>query len=468
MDYTKLYINGDWVEPNSKEFIDVENPATKEIISKVPRSNEIDVNKAIEAAHNAFETWQFTTIEDRTTLVNKLYDELIKRVDIMAETIVKELGCGIKFARNVQVIPYLDDIKKYVKLVNEYKFEEEFENYTVRKEPVGVIGALTPWNYPLGQITKKIIPALLTGNTVVLKPSQNTPLVAYLLTDAIHASGFPEGVFNLVTGKGSEVGDLIAQHKDVNMISFTGSTMGGIEVGKVALNDVKKLALELGGKSPSIVLKGADYRLAVQKTLDKVYNNTGQTCSAYSRMIVPKEDKENIENLVVEMTKTYKFGNPKDPETIIGPLVSKKQFEKVKSYIQKGIDEGAKLLIGEIPKDDQDGYFVGPTVFANVDNNMKIARDEIFGPVLSIIPYETEEEAIRIANDTVYGLSGGVFGPEEKALSIAKKIKTGSIVVNEGGFNHQAPFGGFKQSGIGREGGVFGLEEYLEVKAIFK
>ena len=468
MDYTKLYINGDWIESNSKEFIDVENPATKEIISKVPRSNEIDVKKAIEAAHNAFETWQFTTIEDRTTLVNKLYDELINRVDIMAETIVKELGCGIKFAKNVQVIPYLDDIKKYVKLVNEYKFEEKFENYTVRKEPIGVIGALTPWNYPLGQITKKIIPALLTGNTVVLKPSQNTPLVAYLLTDAIHASGFPKGVFNLVTGKGSEVGDLIAQHKDVNMISFTGSTMGGIEVGKVALNDVKKLALELGGKSPSIVLKGADYRLAVQKTLDKVYNNTGQTCSAYSRMIVPKEDKENIENLVVEMTKTYKFGHPKDPETIIGPLVSKKQFEKVKSYIQKGIDEGAKLLIGEIPKDDQDGYFVGPTVFTNVDNNMKIARDEIFGPVLCIIPYETEEEAIRIANDTVYGLSGGVFGPEEKALSIAKKIKTGSIVVNEGGFNHQAPFGGFKQSGIGREGGVFGLEEYLEVKAIFK
>ena len=466
MHWDKLYINGEWVNPKSQDKIQVENPATKEIIGSVPAANEEDVNLAVAAANEAFKSWQFSSLEERIELVSKLLDELYTRVDEMAETIVKELGCGIKFAREIHVLPYLEDIKNYLNIVRDYDFEERYEEYLVFKEPVGVVGALTPWNYPLGQIIKKLSPALLAGNTMVLKPSQKTPLVAYILTDSIDKAGFPKGVFNLVTGRGSEVGNLLAKHRDIDMITFTGSTKGGIEVYKIAAEDVKRVTLELGGKSAAIILKGADKRLALKKTLDKVYLNTGQSCSAYSRLLVPRDEKEEIEDLILEMTKEYKFGDPADPETIIGPVASKQQFDKVSYYIKKGIEEGAKLLLGEIPKESK-GYFIGPTVFTDVDNSMEIAQNEIFGPVLSIIPYDRVEEAIEIANDTVYGLSGAVFGPEEEALKVARKIRTGTLVVNHGIQLHKAPFGGFKHSGLGREGGKYGLEEFLEIKTVF-
>ncbi len=466
MDYDKLYINGEWVFPKSDEKIQVENPATKEIFQVVPAANEEDVNLAVAAAKEAFNTWQFTPLEERVSLVTKLLEELNQRVDDMAKIIVKELGCGFKFAKNFHVIPYLEDIENYLKIINDFNFEERYEDYIIYKEPVGVVAALTPWNYPLGQIIKKLSPALLAGNTMVLKPSQKTPLVSFFLTEAIDKAGFPKGVFNLVTGRGSEVGNILAQHKDVDMVTLTGSTKGGVEVAKLAADDIKRISLELGGKSASIILKDADYRLALSKTLDKMYFNTGQSCSAYSRLLVPRDEKEEIEKLIIEMTKDYKFGDPANPEIIIGPVASKQQFDKITYYIKKGIEEGAKLLIGEVPKESR-GYYIGPTVFTDVDNGMEIAQNEIFGPVLSIIPYDTVEEAIEIANDSVYGLSGAVFGPEKEAFEVAKQIRTGTIVINSGSQLHKAPFGGFKHSGVGREGGKYGLEEFLEIKTLF-
>lgn len=466
MHKNKLYIDGQWVSPISKEIIQVENPANKEIIGSVPASNEEDVNRAVSAAKEAFKTWQFSTLEERKELLEALLEELKLRVDDMANTIVKELGCGIKFAKNSHVVPYLDDIENHLNIIDDYDFEERHDDYIVTKEPVGVIGALTPWNYPLGQIVKKLSPAILAGNTIVLKPSQNTPLVSYILTEAIDKAGFPKGVFNLVTGRGSEVGNVLATHKDIDMITFTGSTDGGIEVSKLAADDVKRMSLELGGKSAAIILKGADHNIALMRTLDKVYLNTGQSCSAYSRLLVPRDEKEKIEKQILERTKNYKFGDPSEPEILIGPVSSKKQFDKVTYYIKKGIEEGATLLLGEIPKESE-GYFIGPTVFTDVDNQMEISQNEIFGPVLSIIPYDTVEEAIEIANDSVYGLSGGVFGPEDEAFEVAKQIRTGTIVINGGMQLHKAPFGGYKHSGIGREGGKYGLEEFLEIKAMF-
>lgn len=466
MNYDKLYINGEWVFPKSDEKIQVENPATKEIFQAVPAANEEDVNLAVAAAKEAFNTWQFTPLEERVSLVTKLLEELNELVDDMAKIIVKELGCGFKFAKNFHVIPYLEDIENYLQIINDFNFEERYEDYIIYKEPVGVVAALTPWNYPLGQIIKKLSPALLAGNTMVLKPSQKTPLVSFFLTEAIDKAGFPKGVFNLVTGRGSEVGNILAQHKDVDMVTLTGSTKGGVEVAKLAADDIKRISLELGGKSASIILKDADYRLALSKTLDKMYFNTGQSCSAYSRLLVPRDKKEKIEKLIIEMTKDYKFGDPANPDTIIGPVASKQQFDKISYYIKKGIEEGAKLLIGEVPNESR-GYYIGPTVFTDVDNGMEIAQNEIFGPVLSIIPYDTVEEAIEIANDSVYGLSGAVFGPEKEAFEVAKQIRTGTIVINSGSQLHKAPFGGFKHSGVGREGGKYGLEEFLEIKTLF-
>lgn len=468
MDYSKIYINGEWIDPHTKEFIDVENPATKEFFAKVPNSDELDVNSAIDSADEAFQTWQYSSLEERINFGNQFVEELEKRADQMAEVVVKELGSGYQFALNTHILPYINNIKNYIKLIKDYEFEVKIDDFTVRKEPYGVVGALTPWNYPFGQITKKIVPAILTGNTVVLKPSKSTPLVAYHLTEAIHATDLPKGVFNMVPGSGRDVGNVIAENKKVEILSFTGSTVGGIEIGKIAIDDIKKLILELGGKSPSIILEGADLDIALDTSLAKIYNNTGQSCSAYSRLLVASHMKDEVEQLVIEKTKEFKFGDPANPDTIIGPVASKKQFDKIKGYIEKGLQEGAELIVGEIPTDDSKGYYVGPTVFTNVKNDMVIAQDEIFGPVLSIITYDSLDEAIEIANDVVFGLAAGVFGPENQARQVANKIKAGSIVVNEGRNSLNAPFGGFKHSGIGREGGIYGIEEFLQEKAIFE
>lgn len=466
MDYKKIYINGEWIDSVSKDRILVENPSNEEIIGSVPASMEEDVNRAVAAAKEAFQTWQFSSLEERISLLEKLLNELRLREDEMADVVTKELGANKSFAKNIHVLPYLDDMENFLNIIKDFKFEEKFDEYIIRKEPVGVIGALTPWNFPFGQIMKKLSPAILTGNTIVLKPSQNTPLVAYILTEAIDKVGFPKGVFNLVPGRGSEVGNVLASHKDVDMITFTGSTKGGQEISKLAAPDIKRITLELGGKSPAVILKGADKKLALNQTLNKIYNNTGQSCSAFSRLLVAREEKEEIENIIVEMSKSYIVGDPNDSKTILGPLASKKQFEKVSYYINKGIEEGAKLLIGGVPKKTK-GYYVQPTVFTDVNNKMLIAQEEIFGPVLCIIPYDSIEEAIEIANDTQYGLASGVFGPDKEALDFANHIRAGNAVINHGLALHKAPFGGFKHSGKGREGGKYGLEEFVEIKTIY-
>lgn len=467
MNFEKLYINGEWLDGNSGDFIEVENPANKEIIAKVPRGNEKDVDKAVKAARDSFDSWENTNIDVRISIMKKVIDLMKENTDYMAETVVKELGSGYEFSKETHIEAYIAEAENYLEIAKNFQFEKKLEHSIVRREPVGVIGCLTPWNFPLEQIVKKVFPAILAGNTVVLKPSQTTPLTALLLTDYIDKSGLPKGVFNLVTGKGAEVGNVLASHKDVDMVSFTGSTAGGREVAGLAVEGIKKIVLELGGKSPAIILKGADYDFAVRSTLDTVYLNSGQTCNAYTRLLVPRDEKEKIEEIIKVQSKDYKVGDPSDKSVDIGPLSSKKQYDKVKNYIEVGLKEGAKRIVGDDPKEPERGYYINPTVFTDVNNDMIIAREEIFGPVLVVIPYDSEEEAIKIANDTEYGLAGAVFGPEKKANDIARKIKTGSIYVNKGEWDMNAPFGGYKKSGIGREGGVEGFEEFLEIKSIY-
>jgi acyl-CoA reductase-like NAD-dependent aldehyde dehydrogenase len=354
-------------------------------------------------------------------------------------------------------------------IVAEYQFEEQVGNSLVVKEPVGVVGAITPWNYPLHQIALKVAPALAAGCTVVLKPSEVAPLNAFVLADIIHDVGLPAGVFNLVTGTGPEVGEAISAHPGIDMVSFTGSTRAGKRVSEVGAETIKRIALELGGKSPNVILDDADFEKAVTDGVGKAFLNSGQTCSALTRMLVPRSRLAEVEDIAVKAAETYTPGDPFGESTRLGPLVSQAQRERVRSYIEKGVEEGAKLLTGgpEAPEGLEQGFFVRPTVFSEVRNDMTIAQEEIFGPVLSILPYDDEEEAVRIANDTVYGLAGGVWsGDPERAKAVARRIRTGQIEINGGAFNPLAPFGGYKQSGHGREAGKFGLEEFLETKSL--
>ncbi len=466
MFYDKIYLDGSWQNSSGDDFIEVENPANRKIIGRVPASSSEDVDRAIGAARKAFDGWSARPLEERLDFMTRLLDELEKIKGDMARVISLELGSTPFFADRVHTQSYLEGLAHMIDLAREYNFVENYGGYIVRKEAVGVVAALTPWNYPFGQIMHKLAPALIAGNTMVLKPSQITPLSAYLLTEAIDRAGFPRGVFNLVPGRGSEVGNLLASHKDVDMVSFTGSTEGGRAVGKLAMDGVKRLALELGGKSPAIVLRGADLDRTVKRVLGSIYSNTGQSCSALSRLLVPRDEARKIEEKIVEITGKFVFGDPQAEGTRVGPLASRKQFDKVASYIEKGIEEGARLLLGEVPRLGQ-GYYVGPTVFTEVDNSMTIAREEIFGPVLSVIYYDKLEEAIEIANDTDYGLSAAVFGDETKALEVAARLRAGEVILNDSAYYTGSPFGGYKHSGIGREGGRYGLEEFLEVKAVF-
>ncbi|NLW42418.1 MAG: aldehyde dehydrogenase family protein [Tissierellia bacterium] len=465
MNVYSLYINGDWIENEFDDYIEVENPGTKEIIGKVPAANEEEVNKAVEGALKAFPKWKNLDPKERINYVQGMYEYFKKKVDKIAKTVHSELGCPLDFAKQRHVEGYFANIEDFIKLAKEYEFVEVYDGYEVYKEPVGVIGALTPWNFPFGQIVKKVIPALLMGNVVVLKPSQGTPLTSYYWAEAAHEVGLPDGVFQLVTGRGSEVGNVLATHKDVDMVSFTGSTKGGIEISKLAADTVKRVSLELGGKSPGILLEGADYEKALKSILGTVYLNVGQSCSAKTRLLAPRKDKEKIEKLLIDITKEYKFGSSQDENADVGALQSKKQFDKVSGYVEVGKDEAELLYQGE--KFEGEGYYFPPTIFTEVDQNAKIAQEEIFGPVLSIIYYDNVDEAIEIANNTIYGLSGMVFGPEEEARKVAKEIRTGQLQINDAPFTHNAPFGGFKQSGIGREGSIYGLEEYIELKTIF-
>jgi acyl-CoA reductase-like NAD-dependent aldehyde dehydrogenase len=465
----KLYIGGAWVPSTGTGTLEVVNSTTEEVIGTIPAGTPEDVDRAVRAAAEAFPAWSATSVDERAKVLARVQESLTARTPEIATLISQEVGMPFTLSNLIQVGLPVMSFATASQLATEFPFEEELGNSLIVREPVGVVGCITPWNYPLHQIAAKVAPALAAGCTVVLKPSEVAPLNAFILAEVLDEIGLPPGVFNLVTGVGPIVGEAIAAHPLVDMVSFTGSTRAGKRVMQLASDTVKRVALELGGKSANVILEDADLSSAVPAGVAACYINSGQTCSALTRMLVPRSRLAEVEELAVQTAETYKPGDPFDAETRLGPLVSATQHERVRSYIAKGIDEGAKLLTGgaEPPEGLEQGYFVRPTVFSDVRPDMTIAQEEIFGPVLSIIPYDTEEEAIDIANNTVYGLAGGVWaGDKAHAEQVARRLRTGQVEVNGGGFNPLAPFGGYKQSGIGRELGRYGLEEYLEVKAL--
>lgn len=461
------YIQGQWRPAQSGDTMEVMNPADESIVAHVAKSSSQDVDAAIMAARQAFTQWKETSIKDRMAYIEKIYQGLLNHREEMAQIISLELGTPISFSRTGQVDLALKEIRATLDEMKDYSFQEQVDTSLVIKEPFGVVACITPWNYPLNQIQRKLTPALLAGNTVVIKPASNTPLAGLLYAQIIHEAGLPAGVVNMVTGSGSDIGDYLAGHAQVDVISFTGSTEVGRNLYHQAADTIKKMVLELGGKSACIYLPGGDLDFAVQKSMDTVLNNQGQTCSALSRLLVPRNQMEAAKASIQQYyDQQVVIGNPLDEGTVIGPMVSQSQLETVKNYIDIGQKEGAHLFLGGNII-DRPGYYIEPTVFVDVDNGMRIAQEEIFGPVLCVIPYEDVFEAIQIANDSPYGLSGAIVGPQEQAIEVAKQIQTGNIFINDGPRSPKAPFGGYKQSGLGRENGLYGVEDYLELKVLF-
>jgi len=465
----KFYIGGQWVAPTTNETIDVHNAGTGAVMGSVPAGGAQDIDAAVGAARGALEAWSATPVEKRAEFLEKIAAGLKARGDELGKLIAQEVGMPIKLAGRIQAGLPIANFANYAKLVKGFEFEQKVGNSVVVREPVGVVGAITPWNYPLHQITLKVAPALAAGCTVVLKPSEVAPFNAFLLAEVVEACGLPNGVFNLVTGYGPDVGEALVKHPQVDMISFTGSTRAGKRISEVAAQTVKRVALELGGKSASVILDDADIATAVKATVSGCYLNSGQTCTALTRMLVPESKYEEAAKVAADVANGFTLGDPLSETTKLGPLTSAAQLERVRSYIKKGLAEGAQLLAGgpEAPEGLPGGYFVKPTVFGKVKPGSTIEQEEIFGPVLSIITYKDEEDAIRIANDTPYGLAGAVWSKDDAhAQKVARRIRAGQVDVNGGAFNMNAPFGGFKQSGHGREAGVYGLEEFLEYKSL--
>jgi len=465
----KFYINGEWVAPVMPKTMDVINPATEEAVGRISLGSAADVDKAVHAAHAAFESFGHTSREERIALLERVINAYKARMDEFAETISLEMGAPTWLATKAQAPAGLAHFTYTLDVLKSYAFVENKGATRIIREPIGVCGLITPWNWPINQIACKVAPALAAGCTMVLKPSEIAPLNAIVFAEVIHAAGVPRGVFNLVNGDGPTVGAAISSHPGIDMVSFTGSTRAGILVAKAAADTVKRVAQELGGKSANIILDDADLQKAVAGGVQACFTNSGQSCNAPTRMLVPRARQAEAVAIAKAAAEKVKVGDPHTQGTTIGPVVSKAQFDKVQRLIQKGIDEGAELVTGGpgLPQGLGKGYYVRPTVFANVRNDMTIAREEIFGPVLSILPYDTEEDAIRIANDTVYGLSGYVSsGSTDHALRVASRLRTGNVHLNGAGPNFAAPFGGYKQSGNGREWGEVGFEEFLEVKAV--
>jgi acyl-CoA reductase-like NAD-dependent aldehyde dehydrogenase len=465
----RVFIDGEWVEPQGSDSFEVVNSTTEEVMGTIPACTADDVDLAVRAARSAFESWSQTPREERARLLAAIAGGLGERAEEIAATIAQELGMPLKLSQLIQAGLPTGQFAAMPRLMEEVAWEEEIGNSRVLREPVGVLGAITPWNYPLNQIAAKVAPALAAGCTVVLKPSEVVPLNAFILAEVIEAAGLPPGVFNLVTGSGPVAGEAIAAHPGVDMVSFTGSTRAGRRVSELASATVKPVAMELGGKSPNVILDDADLEKAVPDGVAKCFLNSGQTCSALTRMLVPRSRLGEAQELAVRAAESFTPGDPFDQETRLGPLVSETQRERVRGYIEKGEAEGAELLTGggAPPEGLERGFFVQPTVFSEVDAEMTIAQEEIFGPVLAIQPYEDEEDAVRIANASVYGLAGGVWsGDQERAISVGRRIRTGQIELNGGAVNPIAPFGGYKQSGHGRENGRYAIEELLQVKSL--
>jgi aldehyde dehydrogenase (NAD+) len=469
-DCRQFYIDGKWVDPTKPHDFSVINPATEEPIATISLGGAEDVDRAVAAAKRAFESYSETSPEERLRLLRRIIEIYQSKIDEMADTISQEMGAPTSLARKAQAPAGLAHLLEIVKVLEHFKFEELKGSTLMRKEPIGVCGLITPWNWPMNQIVCKVAPALAAGCTMVLKPSEMAPLSGYLFAQILHEAAVPQGVFNLVNGDGPRVGAAISSHPDVAMVSFTGSTLAGVAVAAAAAPTVKRVTQELGGKSANIILEDSDFENAVKQGVQECFRNTGQSCNAPTRMLVPRSKMAAAAMTAKQTAEATKVGDPFAEGTSIGPLSSKAQFGKVQRLIQKGIEEGAKLVAGGPGRPDglAKGYFAKPTVFADVRNDMTIAREEIFGPVLCMIPYENEEDAIRIANDTPYGLSGFVTSQNrERAGHVAKRIRSGNVHINSARVDFGGCFGGYKQSGNGREWGEAGLEEFLELKAIF-
>jgi acyl-CoA reductase-like NAD-dependent aldehyde dehydrogenase len=470
--FDKLYINGTWVAPGSADTIDVIDSVTEDVMATIPAGTAADVDAAVAAAKAAFLGWSTTPVEERAKYLTRIGDALGARMDEIATAISKETGMAKWLSQLVQVGLPINSFNSAAALAETYEFEETVGNSLIVREPIGVVGCITPWNYPLHQIAAKVAYAMVAGCTVVLKPSEVAPIDAFILADVINEIGLPAGVFNLVSGVGPVVGEAIAAHPDVDMVSFTGSTRAGRRVAQLGAETIKKIALELGGKSANVLMDDLDeagFAKAVGDGVGKAFMNSGQTCSALTRMLVPRDRMDEAERVAAAAVDKIVVGSPFAEGVHLGPLASAAQRDRVQGYIQKGIDEGATLVAGGTgaPEGLETGFYVRPTVFSNVTREMTIAQEEIFGPVLSILPYDGVDDAVDIANGVVYGLAGGVWSADaDRARDVARRLRTGQVEVNGGRFNANAPFGGYKQSGIGREYGRHGLEEFLEIKSI--
>ncbi|WP_444995835.1 aldehyde dehydrogenase family protein [Aliikangiella sp. IMCC44359] len=468
-DFQQFYINGQWITPETKNSLEVINPATEEVCAKISLGSADDVDIAAKAACSAFNSFAFSSRQERIELFESIISEYKSRYNDMADAISEEMGAPISLASKAQTGSGLGHLKTALSVLKDFSFEEKIGNSRIYREPIGVCGLITPWNWPINQITCKVAPALATGCTMILKPSEIAPLSAYIFAEIMDKAGVPAGVFNLINGDGAGVGTALSSHPLIDMMSFTGSTRAGALVAKNAAPTIKRVTQELGGKSANIILQDADFEKAVIHGTRAVFSNTGQSCNAPTRMLVPKEMMETAAQVAAEVAKSVVVGSPKEEATTMGPLISQQQFDKVQTLIQQGIDEGAQLICGGVGKPEgiNEGYFVKPTVFSHVDNQMQIAQQEIFGPVLSMIPYTSYDEAIQIANDTPYGLAGFIQGKDKQDIQyIASRIRAGNININGQSGDLLTPFGGYKQSGNGREWGAYGFDDYLEIKAI--
>ncbi len=467
-----VYVGGAWVPSTNDALIDVHNPYTEQVIAQVPAGSTDDVDAAVAAARAAFESWSHTPVAERAAYLTQVADILTERTDGLAAIITSELGMPLKMSKMIQMGTPIGTLRTYAKLAEDFEWETEVGNSLIVREPIGVVAAITPWNYPLHQVVAKVAPALLAGNTVVLKPSEVAPLISFEFTKVLDEVGLPPGAFNLISGAGPEIGQALVGHPDVDMVSFTGSGRAGREISATAAATVKRVALELGGKSASVILDDLDdegFAKAIKSSVGQCFTNAGQRCTAFSRILVPGERLAEALAAATKAAESHVAGDPMVDGTRLGPLVSETQRDRVRGFLDRAIADGARVVTGGAvaPEGLESGYFVSPTVLTDVDLDSEIAREEVFGPVTVVLPYASVDEAVRIANDTAYGLAAGVYGADtETAVGVAKRLRAGQVDVNNGRWNWMAPFGGYKQSGNGREFGTAGLEEFLETKAV--